>query len=110
MADKKSMALAMAMELHPDYPVIYFCETDGVYDEYHSVRVEIKSVVVDRITLDIDDERMYLREDDRDDLIEDPWSTYCGDDEDKWADNAEFEKWLNQFEWTDAIVVMLGAI
>ena len=74
MADKKSMELTKAMELHPDYPVIYLCETDGVYDEYPSVCVEIKSVVVDRITCDIDSERMYLRDDDVDDLRDDPWS------------------------------------
>lgn len=110
MVDKESTELVDAINAHPTFPVIYFCETDGIWDEYNSQRVEIKSVVVDRVTIEIDDERMYLREDDRDDIIDGPWSTFCEDDEDKWASDEEFEKWLDQFEWADAIVVMMGAI
>lgn len=110
MADKMSMELAMAMELHPDFPVIYFCYSDGIWDDQPAYMVEIEKVIVDKVTNDIDDTHIYLRDYDEDELREGPWSDYCDEDEAKWEDDAEFEKWLDQYDWQDAIVVMMGVV
>lgn len=105
-SDPKNMAKIILA--NPDLPVAFYCGCDGFLDDgLLSRKVSIWKVVVDYVTSDIDEECVYLKGEDIDDLIG-YWMEHEAEDGEEF-DAKKFREWLDSFEWEKMVIVMLEA-